>query len=74
MKIISAFGYVYVCNQQQQSIGILCPSSVHIIEVLLSSVWCTDSHVGSVQFSSRPFIETKNMILDTIKYNTLALS
>ena len=29
MKIISAFGYVYDCNQQQQSIGVLCP--VHII-------------------------------------------
>ena len=68
MKIISAFGYVYVCNQQQQSIGVLCP--VHIIEVLLSSVWCTDSHVGSVQLSSRPFIETKNMIRD-IKNTTL---
>ena len=72
MKFISAFGYVYVCNQQQQSIGVLCP--VHIIEVPISSVWCTDSHVGSVQFSSRHFIGTKNMILDIKKYNTSALS
>ena len=70
MKFISAFGYVYVCNQQQQSIGVLCP--VHIIEVPISSVWCTDSHVGSVQFSSRHFIETKNMILDK-KNTTLQL-
>ena len=62
MKIISALGYVYACNQQQQSIGVLCP--VHIIDVLLSSVWYTDSHVGSVQLSSRPFVQTKNMIRD----------
>ena len=50
----------------------LCP--VHTIQVLLSFVWCTDGHVGSLQFSSRPFIETKNMIHGIKNTTLLALS
>ena len=55
-------------NSNPYTVGVLSP--VHIIQVLLSSVWCTDGHLGSVQFSSRHFIETKIMILD-IKNTTL---